>query len=425
MILFLIYIVLSCGILTLFNIPRKLNLQVGSTLGVFIFKIMISVAMIQYYSNGKYERDEIDIFKFYDDGQLLNDVFYKDPTAYLQLLSGIYQPSIELDDYMKYSINWRKQPDVFLKKHQLIDFNWFNDQRLITKINSVLHFFSQQNIYIHALFFCFISMISSALMVQFTQSIFQSHSPLTTWYFAFLPGILVWTILPLKESILFLGVALMLLSFSRLLHQLQTKYLVSLVFGVILVLLSKYYVLLILSPLTIYLFFKEKTPDLSWIPNFITITAALLTMYYLLPQFEVKMNDNLRISNLYPEATVLEEYSPYPTSFIDYLKTLPNGIYRVLNEPNFANYSGSFQQLAAIENIGILILLLLSVLNLVKHKRWSLILMILSTLIVAGTLIGMTTLIVGNLVRYKMTLLIVFGTIISSTITLKPFFKKQ
>ncbi len=85
--------------------------------------------------------------------------------------------------------------------------DWINDNRLIIKLNSIIHFFSFHNIYIHALIFSFISFLG-------IHYIYRAFSPFVVkkkifWYTLILwPSLAFWGGSMMKETILIFATGL-------------------------------------------------------------------------------------------------------------------------------------------------------------------------------------------------------------------------
>jgi len=149
--------------------------------------------------------DDFDAGKFYHDAKIMNDLAYKNFPEYLKMLFGLqddlpgsyfYNTSIET------TYNW--------DNGKLKDF-FYNDNRVVIRIHSVLHFIAFNSYFVHALFSCFFSFIGFTFIYKALKQFFRG---IEFWLFVIIclfPSLWLFTGALLKEglTILFLGCILL------------------------------------------------------------------------------------------------------------------------------------------------------------------------------------------------------------------------
>lgn len=251
---------------------RTKELSFGVLVIGFVLHIAAGWAFISIYSS-HYGQGTLsaDAEQFMNESKQLNSVFYQDKTDYFRLLLGGGEDRELIDKYLKDSRHWETVS-------QLV----FNDNRNLLRVHSLIHFFSGGLVYIHLLVFLFISLLSKIVLSSALKQIIALKQ---TWIFlgiVILPSVLFWSSTVLKEPLLFLGIALFLHGVLRSdLH--LYKRITEVLFGIILVLFFKPYIILCLIPsfLVAYLYRKLKT-KVFLISSFIAVVVVLLT-YFLSP----------------------------------------------------------------------------------------------------------------------------------------------
>lgn len=216
---------------------RKLsseNLNQWDYLIAFWVKIGFGVSYIiiftYYFSDGT--KIYGDTYRFLSDSQIINKIVYQDPIVFLKLVFGLGDLNTE-------------EIQLYLNQTQIWDYgnngDWINDNRLILRLNIIIHFFSLNNIYIHALIFSFIS-FSGIHLIYKAFAPFISRRKLF-WYTLILwPGIGFWGSGILKESILVFGIGLWFYAIFKLLHQrYKTQHLILLIVGGLTLIFNKPY----------------------------------------------------------------------------------------------------------------------------------------------------------------------------------------
>ncbi len=107
-------------------------------------------------------------------------------------------------------------------------------------------------------------------------------------------------------------------------------------------------------------------------------------------------------SAVVPAKTVLKLRKLTP-GWVDFIRYTPSAIFNVLMEPNIFTFKSWLQLIVAIENMGIVVLLILALVfydkNIIEQKEIFLCCLIFALLLF--TVIGITTPVIGSMVRYR------------------------
>lgn len=169
---------------------------------VFILKAFF-IAIITYTRAGEWAFFKVpDEDNYYHDILLFHEFAIHHPVSYLQFLLDIEPTDNEVfNAYFTHTNAWYKAPEFF-----------YNDNRWVIKIHSVLSFFSGGYLSVHRLFSAVLSVLSWLLLFKFTSKIFVIEKfPYSGWIFlisSLFPAFFFFTEFILKESILifFMGV---------------------------------------------------------------------------------------------------------------------------------------------------------------------------------------------------------------------------
>lgn len=372
---------------------------------IFVIKVIAGFSLSWIYTHQYPNRSEADIFRYFDDARLLNDVFYKDRIHFTQMMIGIEDNSDPfIQDYMKYSDGWRKQTQSYLEDRKIIDFNIFNDHHTITRINALLLFISFGVYEVHILFFCFIALIGLRLINQVADHFLFEFSLFRHFLIYLFPSVLIWTSGANKESLLVFGIGLLLSSIQKFSRKYDVKFiLLSLLAGLIII-KSKYFVLLILLPIIPLLFQFKKTNRL--VPVFMLSLVSIVVLLGLNSKLFTKQHENLVIVDSYPKTTIVSPPSEFNKDALNNLESFGQAIFNTYVQPLFLKSDSTMVSITKIENVIFLILFILA-LSKIKSMRKEVLVLCIGTILISSILIGLSTIIVGNIHRYKLSALIV------------------
>ncbi|MFW5851000.1 MAG: hypothetical protein ACOCWB_02135 [Bacteroidota bacterium] len=373
-------------------------------IGIFSLKIISSAVMYWVYTSYYPVRIEADIFKYFDDAKIIFSSLEHSAWHYIKLICDIDISHPQLNQYYDKMEFWDRK----------IDYGFGNDNRTIIKANAIIMLFSFGNIWVHNVFAGFISIFSYLLLYK----IIYSYNPKLQYALlisiVLIPSGFFWTSAMLKETIVMLGLACYVYGFISVLTK-QKKYLswLSLIIGIFILLHIKVYVIAALIPASLGFLIAYKLPQkrVSYvyiISMLVLILGIIINNTYLhavpiLEKFADKRNDFIMDVVYYAHAQ-----SYIPIGFIDanimsFIKDTPASLYRAVFLPWLWNTSSLLGIVPALENLMLIILGLLACFyrrNLDRSQQN----IIWFSLIFSITLlwiIGITTPVIGAIVRYK------------------------
>ena len=226
------------------NLSKK-NILIG--LGIKgTFSVVFILIFTYYYGNGHLSGDAHEFLK---DGAVLNQLAFSNPGEYFKLLFGFGEldPTVFRDTLEQTNI-WTTSNNGDL----------INDNRLIIRINSVIHFFSFNSPYVHALVFSILSFYGVLLIYKSISDLVQ-RKELFFYVLLGFPSLAFWSSGISKEGILVFAVGLFVFVLRRW-KQNPGIYSLLFVFSVFLLSWNKPYVgLVLLATSLIFLIFKIET----------------------------------------------------------------------------------------------------------------------------------------------------------------------
>jgi hypothetical protein len=220
---------------------EKIGVKKKHLLFIWGIKLIYTIVFIQIFSNyyGPGEALQGDSYKFQEDGRILNQVAKEDFSKYIQILFGFSGDEPELhQNELKNTVIWAAGENG----------DQINDNRLMIRINSVIHFFSDNNPYVHALIFSFLALIGLILVFKTFKN--HVHYPVVFFYvISLFPSVGFWGSGTTKEAMMILTLGMIIYPLGLLA---QKKFNLSsfllLMLGVFLSLINKPYVGLIVLP---------------------------------------------------------------------------------------------------------------------------------------------------------------------------------
>jgi hypothetical protein len=263
------FIVLLFLFLAVLLIARK-NKDLGLPLLLFVLtlKILAGVAFLTIYSN-HYGSGTLsaDAQKFMDESKVLNKVFSESPGDYFKFLFGWDNDPQLAKKYLEETHHWDSNSQLLI-----------NDNRNLMRIHSLIHFFSGNSVYVHLLIFAFISFLSSLILTRGLKEWLAIDQKWVLTGLALIPSVLFWSSSVLKEPMLFLGISLLLYGLLR--KMTITKRLVLIIFGSLLILSFKPYILFsILPALLIYwLYIQLSLVRFAFVSGIIVVTSVVFLL---------------------------------------------------------------------------------------------------------------------------------------------------
>lgn len=382
--------------------------------GLFLLKIGVGVLLYLIYTKFYAVRSDADIFKYFDDSQVIYNSLWSNPLEYFRLVFT----SPPENQY--YHDNYYNVMDYWANKHNSF---FYGDSKLMIKVNAFFRLFSFGSFHVHSVFFNFLSFIGLVSMYRASKKLFSSHYYYLILVVFCLPSVLFWSSSVLKESLLVLFLGILVFNLQKL-SSLKYKEMFFVVLALLFLSLLKFYIVIaLLFPLIAYVltcYFRKTKPFIIYSIVLILFIVFVFGSGFFMPTSLVdilvlKQSDFL---NLNTNAGSFYKIPLLEPSFSSVLKSVPLGILNSFIRP-LPSSSISIMAIPAIfENILILLALFASFLSMFSTSSWKsrsnnnwLMFQICFTLVLFA-LIGMTTPVAGALVRYKVAALPFLGVML-------------
>lgn len=290
-----------------------------------------------------------------------------------------------------------------------------NESRLLIKLNAILNIIGFKNYFFNSITFILMGFVGEFLIFKSLLLKFNFKYPkILFWSMVLFPSIFLWSSGILKEPLIILSFGLILNSLSR---KRKTKWLNISTFTIALLIIFKvkFYVFICFFPALISYLISEKTklkPPRLIFAFCIIIALALLIMgnmkssYNPLKILSEKQNDFITLSELFDTGSAFK-MTPIEPNIISLIKAIPMGAVNGFLRPFPKNINKLLQLLPLIENILLYLLFLYLSYKIVflkielnkdvKNIVWNSLFFICMLFV----LTGISTPVIGALVRYK------------------------
>ncbi len=364
----------------------------------FIAGILVFV-VYQYYYNARLNSD---IFKYFDDGNIIYSALSQNPLDYLRMVTGIDAGSPHLVKYYDTCHFWFKE----------FNYNLVNDNRVVIRFNAIIRLISMGNMHIHTLFMSFLSFSGLWAIFKTFKAVCNIKNLYLILIVFFFPSVYFWTSGLLKEGILMFALGFLIYGVYLLCNQkISAKTIIIIVLSICMLLISKFYVLVAIFPALLFITIKPMFKNGKSILIYIIIHIAFFTFAFIPNPFTNssfaqilanKQNDFIKYTNSLSIVGSKINIEPIKPTVTNILSNSPKAFITTLLRPHIFEPKNPMMLMAAFENLLILILLALAIiyfkLGALKNIWfWGGI----SFVIILFTLSGITTPILGALVRYK------------------------
>jgi hypothetical protein len=387
----------------------------------FLLKIAAGICLTFFYTYYHSDRSTADIWKYFDDAQVIYESRKDNPIHYLKLVSGIGSDSKELEPYVAQMKNWSPQSDRWLNYSKTKDFNLFNSNRMMTRFNAMILPFSIGNIFTHVLFICFLSMIGLTAFFKLIKNELEPHAGAAAMLIFLLPSTLIWCSGVLKDGLVLSLVCTLL---YLLLSKIKQASIISVGIRIIsamclcfLIALTKYYILVGLLPsICSFLILRISPVKLrpekvyTGVIGFMVLLA--ITTSYLNSSTTIwtvlsdKREEGLK-SAIWGDAKHQLFYDRVDSKPVAVLSRIPEALNNTLFRPAiFESISSPILIPAAIENLFLMVFIGFVLFNFNSNALKSeLFFFLIYYCVVLAFIIGFTTPVTGGIVRYKTAIL--------------------
>jgi hypothetical protein len=366
-------------------------------LGLFTAKVLGTFALQWLFTYYYTDRSTADIYRFFDDGILLNQVFYENPIHFFKIIFNLYS------DQEAFRLLYFEQMNAWIKP---FDSGIYNDNHFMIKVNALLAFLSFGYYEVHGLFFSFLAFIGIKWCAE---SLIDSDNDknLAITLAVLFPSSLVWMSGGLKEALLIFGIgAFLKVNFAHFKPKLTSLTLAA-VSMLILFSLKIYFIAALIPAFAVHVL-REKQ-NIKRLNQVLIWTGILLTGSYMgyLAGFDLieyivrKQNDFLNHVQVISPGSSFD--MPYlKESILSVIASIPQALANVLFRPYIYEVNTLPESLMFLENLIIAITIVFSTIRLFRKPDSSkfhfwIILFILPVLI----LTGMVTPVFGAIMRYR------------------------
>lgn len=373
--------------------------------GLFVLKIFCGVGLALVYTYYYNDRGTSDTFKYFDDANALFISFYDNPLDYLRILTGIDSDASHLKAYYETANHWFKA----------FNYDLYNDNRTVIRFNLLVRLFSFGYYHVHTVFMAFTSFVGLTAIYKAFASYFSKQKQLLLILSVyFLPSVLFWTSGVLKEGILMFAFGMMFFYFMQLItSEVKLKAVLWVLFSIFILMLSKFYVFIAAVPGLVYLLWVHKTNgEHNWVKLIVThlvffllaVNSQYLTggVYDFIEIMSHKQRDFINMITLLSPAESELAIPILEPTLVSLLENSPVAFLNTLVRPHIFEIYSPVVLLAAFENLLILVAILLGVFFFTKKEiNKPLFYFSISFTVILFIVCGLTTPVMGALVRYK------------------------
>ncbi len=366
-------------------------------------KIIAGLGITFLYTNYYTDRSEADIFKYFDDSKIMHDAIKESPKDYFQMLLGINNDNTYFDNkYYKEMNHWYREYETVT----------YNDTHTIIRVNAFIRLFSFGFFQVHNLLMIFLSFLGLVALYKAFYNYFKDKAYLIFSAIFLIPSVVLWSSGALKESILIFAMGIFIYSIQQIIFISFSFFrVITAALGVFLLFYTKMYVLAILVPVllaNIWVIYSNNRNILfkHLISLFFFIDIVVLIGYFF-PDYNVfqllvgKQHDFIGLA-IHENAGSFISPFHLEANFLSFLYYSPQALINTLFRPFIGDISSPIMLLSLIENFILIILITLSIAFPIKrNKNWRIIIFYLFFSILLFILLGLTTPVLGALVRYR------------------------
>lgn len=389
LILFAVLMFLSLR-LEIYNVNK---LPKFSAQGFLLIKLLVSVGVYLLYTKYYTVRKDADIFKYFDDSVLIFNYLKENTHAIWDVFIHSKLPP----EIGKPTVGW------------FIDgFNLINTNQIVIKLHVILHLISFGNYHVHAFIFCFLAFLGCVFL--YNQCVkYLNLNPLLCLLVFIIPSFLLWTSAPLKETLIAFLMFYALGYFIKYLFEKKSRFLIlTFVFSILTFFIKPYFAVALL-PIILFAIIPIKNVALKYL-SFAGITFLILLIldtsiqnFKFIEWIVEKQHDFLNHAQAENAGSLI--YLPRSEkSFLGILSVLPIAFWNVMFRPLPFESTNPMFLMASFENLFVIFIIIISVIF--RKKSFSIqekeLLYFLSVFcLITILLIGVTTPVLGAIVRYK------------------------
>lgn len=373
----------------------------------FLIKIIAGFALTSLYTFHYKDEKTGDIHKYFDDGVVLYSALESgQPSDYFKMLSSFDDESARIRDNYYFKMNsWYREYEK----------ETYNDNHTIIRFNALLMPLSFKNLWIMTILVNFISFIGIVLLFKTFLPFFKQKVKLLYFSIFLIPSFVFWSSGNLKESFLIFSIGILFYSFFKVIH--FKAYKNTLTFGIALFIMFfiKNYIILMLIPLFLAYSWVESVKSRYVFIKYVLVLSTFLFLIIFISSntknFDVlkiiseKQSDFINLAKEYNAGSYID-IPKINNSWANFIINIPISIINVVFRPHLFESKSFLYLFSALENILILLLLLNSLIFFrFPNNNKNIWYFSLFFTLILFVLIGLTTPVIGAMVRYKIPVL--------------------
>ena len=414
-----IFILLKIPLFKKFSIPRSWFIW------AFFVKLIAGAALFYVYTFYYSDRSKADIYKYFDDGKIMYESIFSNPTHYFQMVLGIHNDNPLFDNlYYSKMNNWYRMYETVT----------YNDSHTMIRLHAILFLFSGGYFSLHHLFFIIMSFVGFLLLFFALSILFPQMQKIIFLVTFFIPSVVFWSSGALKESVLMFAMGLNLFSLVSILTQKQDQmkkseiakkvlYFFLLMLSFFFLIFIKMYVLVALIPVLLGFVWvelsKRKNAFLKYFLvtifyiAFLWILGKIFPAYFFPALIVQKQHDFIGLA-LHEQSKSYFQPLPIQPTILSLAIYSPFALFNAMFRPLLWNTRGVLELLASIESVfyffSVIIILLFFRKRDIHPQAW----LFLFFALLMFLLVGYTTPVSGAIVRYRVPALLFFAIFIAT-----------
>lgn len=402
----ILYILIGCFIISKNSFFKFSSIPTYWLIIIFGIKIILSILIKLIYTYYYSDRAVADIFKYFDDSKIMFNAIKTNPLDYIQMVLGLDVNSVYFHEH------YYSKMDYW---YRINNSNFLSDTHIMIRFNAIVRLFSFGSFHVHNVFINFLSLIGLIAIFKVFKKLYLGKEKWLFLIIMFTPSLLFWGSGLLKEGLIILALGLFLLNFLNITERWSFKSFLIIILSCIIILFSKLIILVALVPgvLGVLIHKKVKSIHLSYLYAVLTVIFISLILYFIkhpLNPIDIIINKQQDFIYLVEKMDVRSAiYQPKFHHLSDLLAYTPQALINVFLRPFLWESYSIFTLFSALENI--LIILFCVVLLFFRIKKTpitSLFYFSILFALVLAIVIGLTTPILGAIVRYKIFVLLFF-----------------
>lgn len=261
----------------------------------FTFKIAAGLCIWAIYTFYYPDRQYADIWKYYDDSEIIYNAAAEHPGDYAAMISGIGIDERIDSTYFRKMNHW----------HQQFENNLFNDSHTIIRFNAIVRLFSAGNYHTHSLVMCLLAFIGLCALYKWIYPFLFQWKKVVAFILFISPSLLFWSSGVLKEGILFFSLGLLIYHSWKFMDDRKYGRLFIIAIALFLLAITKLYMLAFVTPALItgvWLHLRPRFAAIKVLATLAVVFAISLSIHYAVPAFSPykiianKQNDFLNLA---------------------------------------------------------------------------------------------------------------------------------